>query len=239
MRLLIGVGLTLVAVTVGGLLFVYSGLFNVAATKPHTAIVDWALHSAMHRSVEVRARDIEVPEDLVTAARVEQGARAYDQLCAACHLKPGQTDSLIRQGLNPTPPALTTEGHWSAAEQYWIIHHGIRMTGMPAWGETHEEEDLWELTAFLQRLPDLSPDQYAALVTPSGAGRGPRDDGHDHEHADMGGMAGATSEPASGHHSGEDGHHGDSGRADAYPGEEQAASSAGEEDDHYADGHTH
>jgi mono/diheme cytochrome c family protein len=44
------------------------------------------------------------------------------------------------------------------------VKHGIKATGMPAWGVTHDDELLWDVVAFLRKLPDLSPDQYQALV---------------------------------------------------------------------------
>ncbi|MFC4260280.1 c-type cytochrome [Marinobacter lacisalsi] len=251
MRFLYGVLTTLIILSLGGVLFIYSGLFNVAASEDHSALETWMFHTAMHRSVKARAGDVEVPDDLVTEERVRRGARAYDQLCAACHLKPGQSDSLIRKGLNPTPPTLDKEGHWSAGEQFWIIKHGVKMTGMPAWGETHEDEALWELTAFLQRYPSLSEQQYAALVQPDASGAGPADDGHDHEHTNMSAMTGSEpdhDDDAADHHSGDDGHH-DQGGEEAGMNEDQGqtdekaqAAEAGtsqDEDDHYSDGHTH
>jgi cytochrome c1 len=51
--------------------------------------------------------------------------------------------------------------HWRARELYWLTRHGIRMSGMPAWEFRLREDELWELVAFMQRLPDLSAPQYA------------------------------------------------------------------------------
>ena len=45
-----------------------------------------------------------------------------------------------------------------------MAKHGIKMTGMPAWGVTHSDKLLWDVVAFLQKLPKLTPDQYRALV---------------------------------------------------------------------------
>ncbi|BBI65577.1 hypothetical protein HSBAA_PA_1800 (plasmid) [Vreelandella sulfidaeris] len=41
------------------------------------------------------------------------------------------------------------------------------MTGMPAWGATHEDEELWEMVAFLKTLPELSEQEYNALIRPN------------------------------------------------------------------------
>ncbi len=212
MKFLAGVLAALIAGAVIGGAMVFGGFYNVAASEGHSAVSKWLLHTTMHSSVESRAREITVPSNLVTDARVERGARAYDQICAACHLKPDQETTVIRQGLTPIPPRLDQSGHWNAAEQFWIVRHGIKMTGMPAWGPSHSDEELWEIVAFLQRLPELSAHEYADLVTTD---RDTADDGHDHDHGDMGAM-------------GKDGHHDDS-----------TETGPAQDDDHYSDGHTH
>lgn len=51
----------------------------------------------------------------------------------------------------------------TAAEEFWVIKHGIKATGMPAWGVTHSDDMLWDVVAFLRELPDLSPEEYHAL----------------------------------------------------------------------------
>ena len=52
----------------------------------------------------------------------------------------------------------------TAAEQFWVIKHGIKMTGMPAWGVTHDDEILWDVVAFLGKMPELTAQQYQDLV---------------------------------------------------------------------------
>ena len=247
MKFFYGVVTTLILLCLGAVLFIYSGIYNVSAADGHTQAVDWVLHTAMHRSVAQRAGGIDVPADLDDQERIRQGAQAYDQLCVACHLKPGQSDTLVRQGLTPTPPDLTLKGHWDAREQFWIIDNGIKMTGMPAWGESHGEEDLWDLTAFLQRLPSLSESQYTALVAERAGGNNAMGDGHDHVHADMSGMAGDESNGAAtqvehGDHG--NGHHGQDNEGTAVDSEHSGAGEsespeAAPADDHFADGHTH
>ncbi|SFR77878.1 Cytochrome C oxidase, cbb3-type, subunit III [Marinobacter daqiaonensis] len=178
MKFLAGVLTTLIAGAVVAAVIVFGGFYNVAASEGHSAVGNWLLHTTMHYSVESRAEGMTVPANLVSDDRVQRGARAYDEMCASCHLKPGQEESVIHTGLTPTPPRLDRPGHWSAAEQFWIVSNGIKMTGMPAWGPTHSEEELWEVVAFLQRLPELSEDEYSALVKTVPEGH----EGHDHTH---------------------------------------------------------
>ena len=243
MRILYGLIVALGVFAIGGFAFVYSGVYNVAATEEHSAIGKWAFHTAMENSVEARASDIVVPANLSNEEMIHKGALAYDQLCAACHLKPGQNDSLLRKGLNPTPPPLTDAGHFGPAEQFWIIKNGIKMTGMPAWGNTHDDKALWELTAFVNQLPKLSEQQYENLVQLAAESE-TADDGHNHDHGNMPGMMAAESSGVEPHH---DSH---SGHADGHRAEElkqhngdqnsgKQPTSETESKGHYSDGHTH
>lgn len=240
MRVLSSMVIVAVGLVLAGFAFVHSGLYNVTALEEHTPLTSWALHTTMENSVEARAADITIPANLSSATTIRRGARAYDQLCAACHLKPGLDSTLLRQGLNPTPPSLTKEGHFSPAEQFWVIKNGIKMSGMPAWGATHDDEALWEITAFLQQLPGLSAPEYRRLVATE-SGKPQTDDGHDHDHGDMQSMMGPqTTNGEARHHTKSSSHEGDhteSGNPQRTASEPAAGSS--QADDHYADGHTH
>jgi mono/diheme cytochrome c family protein len=158
-------------------LFVYSGVFDVAADVPHSALVYAVMEAVRDRSVAVRAKDIQVPP-LTEPKLIAEGAEHYDAMCVDCHLAPGVTQSEIRDGLYPQPPNLTERADVSSAEMFWIIKHGIKMSAMPAWGKTHDDQTIWGIVAFLQKLAELTPEQYQALVKPSDEAHH-----HDHEHS--------------------------------------------------------
>lgn len=145
-------------------LFVWLGIYNVAADAPHTRLVFWILDVAHDRSVEVRADGIRVPNDLGDAKRIASGAGLYAEMCAGCHLAPGMEKTEIAQGLYPEAPELAQGTDLSPAEAFWTIKHGIKMTGMAAWGKTHNDTLIWDMVAFLRKLPSLSPQQYKELV---------------------------------------------------------------------------
>jgi len=149
---------------IGASLGVYAGLYDVAADVPHTQPVFWLMTTARERSVAVRAKDIAVPSDLADPKRIASGAGQYAEMCSSCHLAPGMKRTEISRGLYPRAPELRRKGRLTPAEQFWVVKHGIKMTGMPAWGVTHDDEVLWDVVAFLRKLPDLSADQYQALV---------------------------------------------------------------------------
>jgi mono/diheme cytochrome c family protein len=159
-------------------LFVYSGVFDVAADTPHSALVYAAMEAVRDRSIAMRAKDIEVPP-LNDSKLVADGAKHYEAMCVECHLAPGAQQSEIREGLYPQPPNLTEKTDLGVAETFWVVKHGIKMSAMPAWGKTHDDRSIWAIVAFLQKLPEFSPDQYRALVKPNG---GSHDPSHPHGH---------------------------------------------------------
>jgi mono/diheme cytochrome c family protein len=70
----------------------------------------------------------------------------------------------ISRGLYPRAPELRRGSRSTPAEDFWVAKHGIKATGMPAWGVTHSDELLWDVVAFLRKLPELTPGEYEALV---------------------------------------------------------------------------
>lgn len=148
-----------------GFAFVYSGMYNVAADKPHTPLVERTLETLRERSVARHSEAIAVPPDLANPERISHGAQLYASMCQACHLGPGIEQTPLHAGLMPAPPRLAEHATQQAPEQlYWIVKHGIKMTGMPAWGQTQSERELWDVVAFLQKLPHLGPQEYRAVT---------------------------------------------------------------------------
>lgn len=165
MRLWITLAALLVLGAAGALAAIQLGLPDVAATTPHWRVTEWILSTTMENSVERRAASVSAPEDLDAPSRIRAGAQAYEEMCALCHAAPGRKAGEIAEGLRPEPPELAEEIHeWGPAELFWITKHGVRMTGMPAFGPTHSDRELWDLVAFLRRLPEISVPEYRALV---------------------------------------------------------------------------
>ena len=179
-----GFFILLVAAVVAGLVTLYSGIIDVGATNPHNAFTQWLLGTAMDSSVRAHARGIEAPP-LEDPRLVMNGFRHYREMCVGCHLAPGITSSEIRKGLMPEAPALQEAvEEWTPAELFWVVKHGVKMTGMPAWGPTHSDEDIWAMVAFLEKLPHMSAQQYEDMDKAAGPGEGAEDG--DHSHAEGG-----------------------------------------------------
>ena len=140
------------------------GGYNIAADAPHTRPVLWLLQTVRDHSIAARAGDAVVPADLGSAARIVAGAGLYNEMCSGCHLGPGLEPSEISQGLYPRAPELSRGSPLSPAEKFWVIKHGIKMTGMAAWGPTHNDKLIWDMVAFVQKLPGMSAAQYQQAV---------------------------------------------------------------------------
>jgi mono/diheme cytochrome c family protein len=154
----------LLALVAAAVVAICAGLYNVAADIPHTQPVYWLLETVRERSVAAKARDIIVPNDLTDANRISKGAGEYAEMCSGCHLAPGMKRTEISRGLYPRAPELRRKSDLTPAEQFWIVKHGVKMTGMPAWGVTHDDELLWNVVAFIRKLPQLTPKQYETMV---------------------------------------------------------------------------
>lgn len=166
--IILTVGLIVAALAIVGALFVYSGIYNVAASKWHPAIEGKFFSTVMVQSVRHQARNIPIPADIDLHDRTLAGkfGGAYGKACQTCHGGPGvKPDPWVY--LYPPATDLTDAAvvdRWSDAELYWIIKNGIEHTGMIALGPTHGDEELWSVSAFVRQLPTMSPADYKAMV---------------------------------------------------------------------------
>jgi mono/diheme cytochrome c family protein len=144
-----------------------TGAYNVAADVPHWSLTQSILERVRRRSIARRSAGIEVPA-LDDAALVISGAGNYDAMCAGCHLKPGVESTEMSRGLSPAPPSLVERSPAKSATDFWVIKHGIKMTGMPAWGKSMDDRYIWGLVAFVNELPGMTSDRYRELVDASG-----------------------------------------------------------------------
>ena len=157
---LIGVIVTLLAVA--GCIYVIlgHGMIPAGADSGPMPLEKWAAHRSLHATISQEAPKTPNPVQL-TDANLIAGIQLYGQHCAICH---GTADgdasaSPVAKGEYPKPPQLGTPGVEDDQEgaTYWKIDHGIRWTGMPAWGSTLSEQQMWTLALFLKHMDKLSP----------------------------------------------------------------------------------
>jgi mono/diheme cytochrome c family protein len=146
---------------------IYAGVYDIGATASHWRITSWLLETARTRSIKAQAAGIAVPPGLDDPEKLVIGVEHYAAHCAVCHGAPGVPKGDIARGLYPPPPDLAKAVPlFSPAELFWIVKHGIKMTGMPAWSD-HSDDELWATVGFLEKLRGMSEQEYASLVVAS------------------------------------------------------------------------
>jgi mono/diheme cytochrome c family protein len=174
---LILVGIVIAAVVAFG------GFYPVAASDPHSAGVRWYLSQSRAHAVDRAASRLTAPQ--FSPADIRMGAGHFKGMCEACHGGPGVEPEEFTKGMNPRPPDLArAAGDLSASQVFWIEKNGLKMTGMPAFGKTDEDEELWKVAAFVKALPAFGAAEYAAI---------PNAHEEEHEHSHMAGDKGEHS----------------------------------------------
>ena len=154
----------------GAYVVIETGWYNVAANHQHLQPVHGMLERAMHASVRRHASAISAPP-LDEPALIRRGAALYRSHCVVCHGGPGVAQEKFGQSMQPVPgPLVDAARRWQPAEMYWIVRHGIKMSGMPAWEYHMPEDDLWATVAFLAELPRMTPAAYADWMAQAEAG---------------------------------------------------------------------
>jgi mono/diheme cytochrome c family protein len=101
----------------------------------------------------------------VTAESWAEAREHWMEHCSTCHGLDGRGNTPIGRNLYPKAPDMTdseTQG-LTDGEVFYIISNGVRFTGMPAWGSEDSPQSIWELVAFIRRLPQLTPDELKLM----------------------------------------------------------------------------
>ena len=140
--------------------FVRLGIYDVAASSPHSKPVEWIIHETMINSVRRHAGSAVLPATRAVG-EVPRGFCIYDAHCVACHGAAAVAREQWVSGLNPTPPyLLDATSRWKPRELAWIIRNGIKMTGMPAWRDTLSGSQIHDVVAFLEAMRTMPPQTY-------------------------------------------------------------------------------
>ncbi len=119
-----------------------------------------------HLATPQAYRDMRNPMEATPTVLTEARAHFADH-CASCHANDGSGQTEIGKNLYPKAPDMRQDDTQSLSdgELFSIIHNGIRLTGMPAWGDGSPEKDLdsWKLVHFIRHLPEISPDEVEEM----------------------------------------------------------------------------
>jgi cytochrome c553 len=154
----------LAGLVLAGFAVAWSGVIHIGASTGHAAITDWFLHWAMRNTVRTYAA-LTVETPAADPSGLVSAAGHYAGNCAVCHGAPGEPPSPQMQAATPPAPDLAiTAPSYTDAELFWIVKHGVKLTGMPAWPALEREDEIRRMTAFVRRLPEMSEQEYRVLA---------------------------------------------------------------------------
>ena len=157
------IGLATLVAAVGLVTLVRHG---VSARDQPTAVEAFAARGVRHLAVPREGREARNPVSPNQEALDRARAHFADH-CASCHGNDGRGKTKVGQGLYPKAPDmwLPETQSLSDGELFYIIENGIRLTGMPAWGEAggHDATESWELVHFIRHLPKITQDELTEM----------------------------------------------------------------------------
>ena len=141
-----------------GYLIVQRGWVPAAADQKPGKFERWAAIRSLHRAIRRESQGLTNPLPL-NDDNLTKGGRVYQTNCLICHGSSDGKPSAIARGLNIVPPQLADDGVEDDPEgtTYWKVKHGIRFTGMPAYGGALSEDEMWQVTMFVSHLDKLPP----------------------------------------------------------------------------------
>jgi mono/diheme cytochrome c family protein len=160
---IIGLVIGVFVLPVVALMVMATGLWNVGAAAGPGALETLLASWTVDRSVSFHAPTSDNPLAGQPQA-IDDGLRHYREMCIDCHGAPGIKPDEFALGLNPAAPDLDDEvSDLTDGQLFWIVKHGIRMTGMPAFASTHSDDDIWRIVVAVRSLNHLSDAQLAIL----------------------------------------------------------------------------
>lgn len=163
-RRLIELTLLLIVLGLIGVFVLVSGIAPVNASGGHWPITRWFLDYASDRSIDFHSSGIAAPP-LDRPGMLRLGAAAYDSNCRWCHGRPGRPAPVVAANMTPTPPYLPEHPlDKQPRELFYVVKHGIKFAGMPAWPAQQRDDEIWPLVAFLQQLPATDAATYDRYI---------------------------------------------------------------------------
>lgn len=155
-----GVIASILVALIGGYALLKSGVIPANADAKPGGLELWAAGTSLDATLRNQAPKVANPVAL-NDANLIAGITLYGQHCAICHGTSAGASSAspVAKGLYPSPPQLGEEGVEDDPDgvTYWKIKHGIRLTGMPAWGPSLSDQQIWTLALFLKHMDKLPP----------------------------------------------------------------------------------
>jgi thiosulfate dehydrogenase len=150
--------------------FVTSGALSAGQDSKPSRLEKWAAKRSLQATMRREAKGLKSPLQ-PTDANLAAGIALYRAHCQVCHGGADGAVSSIAKGLAPNPPQLAKDGVEDDPEEvtYWKVAHGIRFTGMPAFGETLSGPEMWQIALFAKHMGSLPPGARSAWLAGNAA----------------------------------------------------------------------
>lgn len=156
-KVLLGAVLLLAILLLTALAITRLGLMPVSADGPHSRLEERIMPGVLHASIARHAPE-ETNRVPLNEDNLKAGIDTYKAMCARCHSTPVGTPSVYGQSFYPPAPQLPGGMYpYTDAQLFRVIKHGIRNTGMPAWGGMLSDDEIWQLVSVLKNSQDLPP----------------------------------------------------------------------------------
>jgi mono/diheme cytochrome c family protein len=156
-KFIAGIVFAVVAVILAVLIYARGGHMAVNADATPSRIEGWAANSALDAAIEHQAPQVANPVPK-TDANLIDGMKLYAMNCAVCHGGLDRKRNVMGGAFYPPVPQILVEAlddpEWHI---FFAIKHGVRLTGMPAWGKVMSDGDLWKIVAFVKTINQLPP----------------------------------------------------------------------------------
>jgi len=146
-----------------GLSFAIRG---VSARQRPSRLETVLARSGRHLLIPVAARAQPNPVP-VSPAVIARGRAHFADHCATCHGNDGKGRTMYGRGMSPRAPDMTADATQSLSdgELFWIIENGVKMTGMPGFGDDDpsNDDESWELVDFIRTLPRITREELVEM----------------------------------------------------------------------------
>ena len=164
---LYGIVFSIVVFLVGTIWITKGGYRDMRADQPPSFLDRTMGMAAVYASTDRHAPDVKNPVS-PTEENLVAGAQLFVNHCAGCHGVPSNKESQFSKSFYPPAPGFFADAPDMPENQnFYIIEHGIRWTGMPAWSQTLSDAQVWQLVTFLSNIQKLPPSALKAFEPPA------------------------------------------------------------------------
>lgn len=169
----VGVMAGIVGVLGGFLLYARLGLINPRADIPVSSLESSVAMKFLDASLDRRAPDEKNPVG-ASEAELAAGMKLFQSNCAGCHGDINHAESSMAESFYPRAPQFLQDvPDMPGNQNFYLIKHGIRYSGMPAWGHVMTDQQIWQVVGFLSamnKLPEAVQGQWRSLSKRNGGG---------------------------------------------------------------------